>query len=411
MKILTVTSSYPKHRGDTTAPFIQAITRALAARGHELAVVLPACPELDPEEIAGVSFHPYRYAPLDTLAVFGYAASLRADVALRRSLYVVAPLALASGTARLLTLARRGGFDLLHAHWMVPNGAMALPAHWIGGLPLVVSLHGSDVFLSEKKLLFRRAARRVLRSAAAITACSDDLAQRSLQLGARRQPITVPYGVDTSWFRPRSEEASELRRRLGLSPHQPTVLAVGRLVHKKGFEVLVDATPHLLSVHPDLVVLLAGTGDLADDLMERARGLGVAGRIRLVGTVPHQELAAYYAAATLVAVPSVRDDAGNVDGLPNVLLEAMASGTPVVASAVAGIPQAARHDEEALLVPERHPQALAGAMLQLLASPERRARLGARARARARQSFSWSKVGEQFEALFRSVAGIGRPPA
>ena len=111
--------------------------------------------------------------------------------------------------------------------------------------------------------------------------------------------------------------------------------------------------------------------------------------------------------ATVVAVPSVRDDAGNVDGLPNVLLEGMASGTPLVASAVAGIPQAVRDGSEALLVAERDPEALAKAILDLLDSPKRREELGRAARSRAQGVFDWSRVGEQFEDVLGSVTGAG----
>ncbi len=407
MRILTITTSYPKYPGDTTAPFIESITRALAERGHELSVVLPARGDLEPAAVPGVTFHPYRYAPSQNLAVFGYAESLRADVALRGSAYLVAPLAAASGAAKLVALACKHRYDLLHAHWVVPNAVMALPAIRISGLPLVVSLHGSDVFMSERRALLGRAARMAFRCAAAVTACSDDLAQRSEALGARERPVTVPYGVSTELFGPSPDAAENLAAKLGLDKGQPMVLAVGRLVHKKGFEYLMDATPRIRAVHPDLHVVIAGQGDLERDLMERARSLGVAENVRLVGNVERDELNAYYALATVVAVPSIIDDAGNVDGLPNVLLEAMASGSPLVASAVAGIPQAVRDKKEALLVAERDPEALAGAILELLESPELRKNLGASARQRAREVFDWNRVGERFESIFRAVTGTG----
>lgn len=407
MKILVLTSSYPKYPGDTTAPFIQSITHALAARGHELTVVLPARSDLSPASAPGVSFEAYRYAPTESLEVFGYAEALRADVAVRRSTYLVSPLALASGARKMISEVRRGGYDLVHAHWVVPNGAMALPAAWLGGVPLVVSLHGSDVFLSEKKLLFRQAARLAFRRAAAATACSDDLAERSQRLGAPYRPRTIPYGVDTEQFRGPSDESVKLRKKLGLSADQPMVLAVGRLVHKKGFEVLVDALPYLVAAYSDLRVVIAGSGDLERSLSERAAQAGVGENLMLVGNVLRNELPAYYGAATVTAVPSMHDDAGNVDGLPNVMLEALASGSPIVASAVAGIPQAVSRGKEALLVPERDPKALADSILELLRSPEQRNALGTRAREKARSVFDWGRVGEQFEDVFRTVTRSG----
>jgi len=407
VRILVLTSSYPKYPGDTTAPFIQSITRELASRGHELTVVLPARADLDLAPVKGVSFQPYHYAPSERLAVFGYAQGLRGDVAVRGSTYLVSPLALVSGARKMMTAVRRGGYHLVHAHWVVPNGAMALPAAWVGGLPLVVSLHGSDVFLSEKKRLFRRAARLVFQRAAAVTACSDDLADRSQRLGASPRPVVIPYGVDAEFFRPQPEEVAGLREKLGLGDGQPMVLAVGRLVHKKGFEILVKAMPRLVAKHPELKVVIAGGGDLAASLAEQAAGAGVRDHLMLVGRVRREELPAYYGAATVTAVPSMHDDAGNVDGLPNVMLEALASGSPVVASAVAGIEQAVSHGKDALLVPERDPEALANALLELLGSRDRREALGRKARERARSAFHWGRVGEQFEDVFRTVTRSG----
>jgi glycosyltransferase involved in cell wall biosynthesis len=408
VRILTITSSYPKFPGDTTAPFIESITRALAERGHELTVVLPARADLELAPVEGVTFYPYTYAPSKGLAVFGYAEALRADVAVRRSTYLVAPLAIASGAAKMLRLVRRGGFDLIHAHWVVPNGAMALPACWWSGLPLVVSLHGSDVFLSEKSAVFRLGARSTFGRAGAVTACSDDLARRSRALGALQAPATIPYGVSTDEFQLSPDRASRLRERLGLEKNARVVLAVGRLVHKKGFEYLIDAAPRILAECPKVTIIIAGQGDLKGELEERARGLGVFEHVVLAGNVPRDELSAYHSLADVVAVPSVRDDAGNVDGLPNVLLEGMASGSALVASDVAGIPQAVRDGTEALLVPERDPEALANAVIELLESSERRMSLGTAARARARELFDWAHVGERFEEVFYSVAGTGR---
>jgi glycosyltransferase involved in cell wall biosynthesis len=202
-----------------------------------------------------------------------------------------------------------------------------------------------------------------------------------------------------------------LRESLGLTGDSQVVLAVGRLVHKKGFEFLVDAAPRILNAFPDASFIIAGQGDLKSELEERARQLGVADRLVLAGNVPRDELPAYYALADIVAVPSVRDDAGNVDGLPNVLLEGMASGSALVASAVAGIPQAVRDGTEALLVSERDPEALANAVVELLKSNERRSSLGTAARKRAQELFDWSRVGERFEEVFHSVAGTRRSPS
>ncbi len=409
VRILTITSSYPKFDGDTTAPFVASITEALASRGHEITLVLPARSDLALQPIEGVRFCPYRYAPTEGLSVFGYAEALRADVALKGATYLAAPLALLSGATRLLLEARRERYDVLHAHWVVPNGTMAWPASVTLGLPLVVSLHGSDVFMSETKAGFGRAARLAFSRAQRATACSEDLATRSLALGAREKPCVIPYGVDASMFDPNGADGGEsLRTQWGLSSDTVVVVAVGRLVHKKGFEYLIDAASKLGASEPRVHVLIVGKGDLQSELEQRAKEAGVSERVSFAGNVERDELARYYQMADILAVPSVRDRAGNVDGLPNVLLESMAAGRAIVASDVAGIPQALRSGRDGVLVPEKDAAALAEAIASLASSPSLRRTLGASARERARQEFNWNLAGERFESVLRSVAQASR---
>ncbi|HXV59389.1 MAG TPA: glycosyltransferase [Vicinamibacteria bacterium] len=400
MRVLTITSSYPKFEGDTTAPFIEAITRELAARGHRLTVVLPARSDLAPVNIEGVRFRPYRYVPNRALEVFGYAQALESDRALRGTAIMVAPGAVASGVYALLSELRSEPYDVVHAHWVVPSGVMAWLALSIQGTPLVVSLHGSDVFLSEKSRVVRRFAARAFARAAAVTACSKDLAGRSLALGAP-PPSVIPYGVDTELFRPGCGSGNGNTERV--------VLAVGRLVAKKGFEYLVDATALLRGRGFPVRLMLAGRGDLEGELAGRAAERGIVEQVEFLGNVQRADLPALFDSADVVAVPSVRDAAGNVDGLPNVLLEAMASGKAIAATKVAGIPQAVRDEEEALLVPEKDVEALAGALARLLASRELRMKLGSSARERACAHFSWKLAGDRYEDVLRSVTQARRP--
>jgi glycosyltransferase involved in cell wall biosynthesis len=407
VRVLTVTSSYPKFPSDTTAPFIESIVGELARRGHRLTVVLPARDDLAPASIEGVRFRPYRYAPFSSLQVFGYAESLRADVAVRAKTYGMLPLALVSGVRALSAEIGSDAYDVVHAHWVVPSGAMASLALSSSGPPLVVSLHGSDVFLSEKSLLARIGARKAFRKAAAVTACSGDLASRSLRLGAR-EPEVIPYGVDTDFFRPDADGDAPIRGELALASGAKVVLALGRLVRKKGFEYLVDAMAELSKKGRPAVLVVLGKGDLEGELLSRAKGLGIEGSVRLVGNVERGRLPAYFAVADVVVVPSVRDPAGNVDGLPNVLLEAMASGKAIVASAVAGIPEAIRAGKEGILVPERDVRELANALDELLGSSERRQALARAARKRAEEDFGWKRAGERFESVLRTVAETRR---
>jgi glycosyltransferase involved in cell wall biosynthesis len=396
MRVLMVTSSYPKFPGDVTAPFVESIARGVAARGHEVDVVLPAHPALRRSASEPVRFFPYTYAPRPEWSRWGYAESLRADVGLRAAAWLVAPLAalaLRREVAGRLTDRR---YDVAHVHWMVPNAALVsdiLAAH---GTPAVVSLHGSDVFLAERLWPARALARRALRAAGAVTACSADLRRRALLLGAPSgRTRVVPYGVDPAAFSPAARSAG-MRARLGIADDAFLVLGLGRLVEKKGFRDLVAAAARLDAVQ----VAIVGDGDLGAALRQEAAAAGVAVQF------PGEDVPAALAAADVVAVPSVVDAAGNVDGLPNVLLEALAAGRPVVASRVAGIPDVVEDGVNGLLVPPNDAAALAGAIRRLQQEPSTRRALGEEARRRAVLDLTWEAAARRFEECYAEAAAL-----
>jgi glycosyltransferase involved in cell wall biosynthesis len=395
-----VTSSYPKFPGDVTAPFIESIARSVAARGHTVDVVLPEHPDLRRRDDEPVAFFPYAYAPRPEWSLWGYAQSLEADVRVRRSIYLLAPFVTVAlrraVSARLLALR----YDAVHAHWVVPNAALIADVAAAHRTPLVVSLHGSDVFLAERQRLVRGAATRVLASAGAVTACSADLQRRALALGAPAERTrTVPYGVDVEAFSP-DASPGEVRRRLGVEAGAFLVVAIGRLVEKKGFATLVEAA----AAAGDVQVVVAGEGDLRGELQALARARGAP--VRLAGALDRESVAALLTAADAVAVPSIVDRAGNVDGLPNVLLEALAAGRAVVASRVAGIPDVIADDVNGLLVPEKEAGALATALRRLASEPETRRRLGREARRTAVERLSWAAAARSFEDCYARAAAL-----
>jgi glycosyltransferase involved in cell wall biosynthesis len=382
-----------------TAPFIESIARSLAARGHEVDVVLPYHPDLRRDGDEPVRFLPYRYAPRESWNLWGYAQSLESDVRIRRGVYLLAPLvgvALRRLVGRILDERR---YDVVHAHWLVPNAAMVSGVAAARGTPLVVSLHGSDVFVAERLWPARVLARRALRRAGAVTACSDDLRRRVLALGAAPgKTRVVPYGVDPPEAPRRTP--GDVRRELGVPEGRLLVLALGRLVEKKGFRHLVEAAARV----PGIQVVIAGTGDLRDDLARRARESGAP--VTLAGVLDRARVGDALAAADVVVVPSVVDTAGNVDGLPNVLLEGLAAGRAVVASRVAAIPDVVEDGETGVLVPPGDAEALAAALRALADDPERRLRLGTRAREVAALRYGWPAAARAFEECYAQAAAL-----
>src|SRR5262245_47865630 len=395
--VVMVTTSYPRYPGDTPGAFMEPIAKGIAARGHEVHVVAPWHPKITRRASEdGVFFHFFRYAPLASLNVFGYASGLEADVRVKRRTWMVAPLALAAGWFKAMRVAQKRRATVMHGHWVVPGGVMAAAAR--PALPLVVSLHGSDVFVAERSAPARVAARGVFSRAGAVTACSEDLARRAIALGAAAARMeVVPYGVDLARFRPAPELRADLRAGAGIPAGAPLVVAAGRLVRKKGFEYLIDALPMMQSSETRLAI--AGEGDLAGELRDRARDAGVTARVHFLGNLPQDVVGHWFAAADVAAVPSVRDDSGNVDGLPNTVLEALASGTPVVATTAGGIGSVIEDGRTGALVAERDPRALASAVDALLRDPARAGAIGRAARESVGR-FGWSAAAERFEAAY-----------
>ncbi len=407
MRVLMLATSFPKYAGDTTAPFIAEIAAGVVAHGVAVRILLPHHREFRHEAIErGVELRTFRYAPHPSWALWGYAEALQADVGLRRRALYVTPFALIASTWSLWRQAREFRPDIIHGHWLLPNGLPAMIVAWLCGVPLVISMHGSDVAMAERTSLYRRIAGWIFGRTHLATACSGDLHLRALALGADpATTITLPYGVAASEFRPDMIDRDWVAQRFGIAATAPLVVAVGRFVTKKGFQHLLRTLPTLRAIYPQLRLLLAGYGDLHDEYVAIIAELGVADMVVMPGQLLRDEVARVIASADVYCVPSVHDELGNVDGLPNALLEGMAAGRAIVASAVAGIPDVITDGVHGLLVPEGDETRLAQAITQLLSDREYAHRLGIAARNQVSDALTWSRVTARLVAGYAEVCG------
>jgi glycosyltransferase involved in cell wall biosynthesis len=264
----------------------------------------------------------------------------------------------------------------VHGYFAHAPAAVAAAVADKFGVPYGFSVHALDARKVSKHELGDRA-----RRAAVVVTCNEDAAAEVEAAGIH--PTLVRHGGDLAAV-PASRPAD----------HDPVeLLAVGRLVEKKGFDVLLDALSRLDRPYR---LRLVGDGPLRPRLEAMIAAHRLADRVELVGRCTHATLPDYYAGADVVVVPSVVDSTGDRDGLPNVVLESMASQRPVVASAVAAIPAAVRDGVTGTLVPPRDPDALAGALAALIDSPARRAQLGRAARRTAETEFGLDRRTGQF---------------
>jgi glycosyltransferase involved in cell wall biosynthesis len=401
LNLLFLTQTYPRFPGDGSGPFIRDLARGLVRQGDRVTVLAPHAAGLAAGwDDGGVEVRTFRYAPASH-EVLGYGRSLEADEKVKGGAALVAPFYAFAARKAVDRLLWERSFNLVHAHWVVPNGVVA--AGLGADVPLAVGLHGSDVFLAEKPGV-RQATAWALARTALLTGCSPELVDRVCALGfpAGRSRV-IPYGVDVAAFSPDPARRGIWRERLGIPADAQVLLGVGRMATKKGFHVLLEALPALLATHPDLHVILAGGGDRLGEFRQRATAWPR--RIHFPGGVAHDALPDLYRAADLFVLPAVHDRAGNVDGLPNVILEAMATGLPVVSTAISGIPLAVLDGTTGRLVREGDAVALAAALDELLADPGRAAALGALGRERAVAELTWDAVAGRYRAAYLEALG------
>lgn len=279
---------------------------------------------------------------------------------------------------RLTSLASAGlHVDAVHGYFAHDPAAVAEHAGDLLGLPFSFSVHAKDV----RKVPATELARRVERSAGVVV-CNGDVA--ASVPGPPGRVVQLPHGVDVTRFRPRPvgavADAGDGCGPDGALGRPLRILAVGRFVEKKGFGVLLEAVTRL--THPWRLRII-GDGPLRPALEEAVRRNGSGTRVELPGPVAHDALPAHYGWADVVAVPSVVDSDGDRDGLPNVVLEAMASGVPVVGTDAGAIGPALRTSGGGLVLPAGDPRPLATVLDSLARSTAVRRALGAQGRTHA----------------------------
>ncbi len=342
-------------------------------------------------------------AALDPLRYRGAIACLRAvgvlaprAHALGVAVYsLAAPPGVRPGLALTLgRLARRLGASLLHSH---NTGALlyAAPAAAMSGLPLIHTEHGRELptpapsaAVRTRRRALAAAERLALACATRLAAVAPPVAQVLAPFGRKRPVVVVPNGVSMPELDGIARAAA--REALGLPANAVVVGTVGRLEPTKGPDVLLEAARHVLPPRPHVRLLFIGDGTLRETLESRVRTLGLAGRIRFAGF--RSDGPRLVAGLDVVVLPS------RSEGVPLALLEAMAAGRPVVATAVGGNPFAL--GDAGLLVPPDAPKPLAAAIARVLDDPALAAALGARARARAEARFSERAMAAAYMALY-----------
>jgi len=387
LRVLTLTTLYPNAEKPNHGIFVENRLRQTLAR-HDM----------QPTVLAPVPYFPFSSEAFGTYARFARVPRReeRHGISVHHPRYFLLPkIGMTTAATFLyrgaLAACRRLGLDktsvdVIDAHYFYPDGVAAA---WLAralGVPFVVTARGTDLNVLPQYAAVRRQILWAASEAAALITVSGALRQRLLDLGVEaRKAAVLRNGVDLDLFKPADRAAA--RKRFDLDGF--TIVSVGNLVPLKGHELTIEAMASL----PDCRLLIAGGGPLHEALQQRAAALGVADRVRLLGEVPHAELAQLYSAADAFVLMSERE------GWANVLLESMACGTPALATRVGGNAEIVTRADAGALLRERSVAALIDAVRALQQRTTDRAAVRRHA-----EDFGWAAVAAGNFALLSAAA-------
>ena len=372
--------------GAETGAFM--LASRLTARGHTVSIVTPQLrPDWPLEEsMDGVDVHRFPVTPLGGRE--------------RTAAIVLASL------RHLGRLWRRLAPDVINQHYLLPTG---IAGQWWAtrlGIPTVTTLIGMDVYDPHYRpaAVWRGLMRRAIRGARAVTCISSfvhDVVRREYPPAGGVECRLVPYGVDVKLFHPQ-DSAGEVRRRHGLGEDDTLILTVQRLWARKGVTTFLDAAAIVAAAVPGTRFLVVGDGPERAALERHAAALGIGDRVVFAGRKDNRtELPAYYAAADVFAFHTLHE------GLGIVLLEALASGCPVVTTAAGGTTDIIRDGDTGLLVRPGDARAFADAVIRVLREPSLKAGLRTRARRTAETEFDWDVVAGRYLEVFEDACRAG----
>lgn len=346
-KLLVLASTFPRWEGDTEPRFVLDLVSHMVDT-FDITVLVPAAlGAKEKETLEGVNIIRYHYFPIHKWETLCYPGAIVPRIREKKVRVLLVPFLMFSLWFHLLIMLPK--FDIVHAHWLIPQGIIQS----FFKKPYIVTGHGGDV-TSLNKGIIKLLKKRCLKKAKNVTVVSEHLKQLVVELEPSVCPHIISMGVDTSKFGKQYFISNYFNQ-----GSKKVILFVGRLVEKKGVTYLIEAMKEV-----DAILVIVGDGPLRNQLEEQAEELG--NRVQFLGAKTHSELQVIFASADILVIPSVTARDGDQEGLGLVILEAMASGLPVIASDSGGISQVVRNEYNGILFEEKNVVQLRNSIKRLI---------------------------------------------
>jgi len=370
--------------------------------GVKVHVVVPHAEGLRKEEVMdGVHVHRFRYMQPERLQTLAYFPGIPENIKRPFNKMQTIPFAISMGK-KMLQIVERFEIDVVNAHWALPPAFLSILTKPIYRRPVLTTLYGVELFTARSKYAgLKPILSWTINNSDGVVAISGATRNSAVEISARSDIEVIPYGVNMEQFFTESDGAA-IKRRYNLDGH--VVLFCGRLVERKGVEYLIRAMPSVIANIPNTSLLVVGEGPEKSGLMQLAVSLGVRNRITFAGSVSNEDLLKFYAACDVFVLPAIVDTYGDTEGFGIVLVEAMASGKPVIGTSVGGISSWFDENEAyGFLVEQKDPINLSKKITTLLNDDKMRKEFGRNARRVAETRFSFSKIAEMYLKTFREL--------
>ena len=401
-KILVLTTTFPRWKNDVDPPFVHELSRRLTS-SFEVYVLTPHYPGAKySERLDNIYVRRFLYFIPQWEKLAG-SVGILPTLQRNKFYYLLIPFFLFAQIISSIILVRKIRPDVIHAHWIIPQGVIASILHKLFRVPVIVTAHGADVFSLQGKLV-SKCKLIALKSACQVTAVSKALARLIKALDTHlAEPVVLPMGVDASFFSPEKRTRS-IKEQYDIKG--PFLLFVGRLTEKKGVVFLVDAMVDVVRFFPDAKLLIIGSGERETFLKEHVRRLNLSMTVVFVGGLSNQELPQYYASADIFVGPSIQIDKGDTEGFGLTFVEAAMSGCLVIGTKVGGIEDIVEDNKTGFLVPQRDTAALAQKVIWVVEHLSSLDSVRDNARKRCREKFDWEVVIAKYIALFNGCINM-----
>lgn len=395
-KILVIASTFPRWKNDVTPAFVYELSNRLAKKDRKIIVLAPHAPNASKNEKFGnLEVHRFQYFIPSKMQKIAYGAGVIPNIRGSFLAKLQLPFFLLSECISAARLIKKYKPDILHAHWLIPQGVLAAILKRTHKLPFIVTAHGSDLF-PLKSRVFKYFQRIVLNACYACTvnsiATKNEIAIRFPEFSSKLK--VIPMGVDTRFFVPKN-----IKSKYKQYSNKKIILFVGRLNEQKGIQYLIKSIPIVKKEFSNAQLLIIGEGDYKAEMKKLAISLGISNSVEFLGGMHHSRIVDYYNLADVLVLPSITSKIG-VEGQGLVLLEAMACGTCVIGTPTGGIKSIIKNNENGLLVREKDESNLARNIIKVLFDDKLKQKLSKNGIKFVREKYSWYMVTKKFNELY-----------